>query len=113
MAPTCAVSPGERVARTFANPLNLSYRFQTTPPSRREAADPTVVLYRDRYYLFASKSGGYYGSKDLLDWRLVTSADLPLEDYAPTAVVIGAWLYFMASAPTPKIYRTQDPDSGT
>jgi hypothetical protein len=25
---------------TFANPINIDYRFMITPPSRREAADP-------------------------------------------------------------------------
>lgn len=39
--------------------MNLNYRFMPNEPSRREAADPVVILFKDRYYLFASKSGGY------------------------------------------------------
>ena len=35
-------------------------------PSRREAADPTMVVYKGEYYLFASKSGGYFHSTDLI-----------------------------------------------
>jgi xylan 1,4-beta-xylosidase len=42
---------------TFCNPLDLSYRFWVEEPSRREAADPTIVWFEDRYFLFASKSG--------------------------------------------------------
>ncbi|MDD4827280.1 MAG: carbohydrate-binding protein, partial [Bacteroidales bacterium] len=53
---------------TLCNPMDLSYRFCLDKPSRREAADPTVVWFRDRYYLFASKSGGYWHSKDLAEW---------------------------------------------
>ena len=98
---------------TICNPMNLSYRFMLDTPSRREAADPTMVVYKGEYYLFASKSGGYFHSTDLLNWDLIPTKDLPLEDYAPTAVVMKDTLYFMASAGAPvKIYKTADPKSG-
>ena len=98
---------------TICNPINLSYRFCLDPPSRREAADPTMVPFKGEYYLFASKSGGYFHSKDLINWDLITTNKLPLEDYAPTAVVMKDTLYFMASAsPTVKIFKTADPKSG-
>ena len=98
---------------TIANPMNLSYRFQLDSPSRREAADPTMVVYKDEYYLFASKSGGYFHSTDLMNWDLITTSDLPLEDYAPTAVVMNDTLFFMASHGAPvTIYKTADPKSG-
>lgn len=98
---------------TICNPLNLSYRFCLDAPSRREAADPTLVVYKGEYYLFASKSGGYFHSTDLNHWDLITTKDLPLEDYAPTAVVMNDTLYFMASRGAPlTIYKTADPKSG-
>jgi xylan 1,4-beta-xylosidase len=98
---------------TICNPVNLSYRFALDTPSRREAADPTMVVYKDEFYLFASKSGGYFHSTDLIKWDLITTKDLPLEDYAPTALVMNDTLYFMASAGAPvKIYKTADPKSG-
>jgi len=98
---------------TICNPINLSYRFCLDAPSRREAADPTMVLYKGEYYLFASKSGGYFHSTDLIHWDLITTQDLPLEDYAPTAVVMKDTLYFMASHGAPlTIYKTADPKSG-
>jgi xylan 1,4-beta-xylosidase len=99
---------------TICNPMNLSYRFCLDEPSRREAADPTMVVFRDEYYLFASKSGGYFHSTDLIHWDLITTQDLPLEDYAPTAMVMNDTLYFMASKNDPPliIYKTGDPKSG-
>lgn len=97
---------------TICNPLNLNYRFCLDKPSRREAADPTIVNFRNEYYLFASKSGGYWHSDDLVNWDLITTEDLPLEDYAPTAVVINDTVYFMASSDHPVIYKTADPKSG-
>jgi xylan 1,4-beta-xylosidase len=98
---------------TICNPMNLSYRFCLDTPSRREAADPTMVMYKNEYYLFASKSGGYFHSTDLINWDLITTKDLPLEDYAPTAVVMNDTLYFMASMGAPvNIFKTADPKSG-
>jgi xylan 1,4-beta-xylosidase len=98
---------------TICNPMNLSYRFCLDAPSRREAADPTMITFKNEYYLFASKSGGYFHSTDLIHWDLITTTDLPLEDYAPAAVVMNDTVYFMASAsPTVKIFKTGDPKSG-
>ena len=98
---------------TICNPVNLSYRFCLDAPSRREAADPTMITFKNEYYLFASKSGGYFHSTDLIHWDLITTTDLPLEDYAPTVVEMKDTLYFMASKGAPvTIYKTADPKSG-
>ena len=98
---------------TICNPLNISYRFCLDKPSRREAADPVIVLFKGEYYLFASKSGGYWTSIDLINWDFITSAVLPFEDYAPAVVVMKDTLYFMASGKSPvSIYKTANPKSG-
>ncbi len=96
--------------RTFANPLNLDYRFMVDQPSRREAADPAIVFFGDDYYLFASKSGGYWHSKDLLDWTFVASSGLPIEAYAPAVMVYNNALYYTAC--NIGLYKTTDPKSG-
>ncbi len=97
---------------TFCNPMNLSYRFRPDTPSRREAADPMIVLFQNKYFLFASKSGCYWVSDDLKDWKLITNNVLPWEDYAPTVVAIDDALYFLASGGK-KIYKSIDPIKGT
>lgn len=99
---------------TICNPIDLNYRFCLDEPSRREAADPTIITFKDEYYLFASKSGGYWHSVDLIHWDFITSAELPFENYAPTAVVIQDTVYFMASSPAGqgKIYKTARPKEG-
>lgn len=96
--------------QTICNPMNLSYRFQLDEPSRREAADPTVVLFNNEYYLFASKSGGYWYSSNLKDWVFVQTDEIPTEQYAPTALVINDAMYFMASSNT--IYKAIDLKAG-
>jgi len=99
---------------TLCNPVNISYRFAMEPPSRREAADPSVIWYRDRFFLFASKSGGYWHSKDLNDWIFLQTDQIPVEEYAPTALVIGDTLYFLGSSTElSTLYKSTDPLSGT
>src|SRR3712207_4075913 len=100
---------------TVCNPLNLNYRFALFGRPAREGADPTVVLFKSKYYLFVSKSGGYWSSDDLINWSFITSADLPWEDYAPTAVVMKDTLYFLASTAISKerrIFKTANPETG-
>lgn len=93
---------------TFCNPLNLNYRFQKMSKLVREAADPVLLVYKNDYYLFASKSGGYWWSKDMTDWTLVEATELPLEAYAPAVFEYGGELYFMASS-AKKLYKSRNP----
>jgi len=97
--------------QTFCNPLDLSYRFQPQAPSRREAADPTLVSFQGEFWLFASKSGGCWHSPDLTHWQFLKPTGLPLEDYAPTVEVIHDHMIFTAFG-TPAIFSTADPLKG-
>lgn len=96
---------------TFANPLDLDYRFMPMLPSRRQAADPLVVIHGDEYYLFASKSGGYWVSPDMREWKLVVPTGLPMEDYAPAVVTIAGRLYYTAHKSS-ALFTTDDPKRG-
>ena len=92
-----------------ANPINLNYRFQYDDPGYREAADPVCEYFKGKYYLFASKSGGYWSSPDLADWTYIPCTSIAeLDNYAPTILIRNDSLYFMASGS--KIYRTDNPD---
>ena len=99
--------------KTFCNPLNLNYRFQFTDSlSYREAADPAMIRYKDKYILFVSHSGGYWYSDDMLLWNYLPIKSLPIEDYAPDAIAINDTVYYSASATVRKpFYYTTDPFS--
>jgi beta-xylosidase len=98
---------------TFCNPIDISYRFCLDEPSRREAADPSIVWFKDRYFLFASKSGGYWHSNDLVDWTFIETNEIPVEEYAPTAIAIQDTLYFLASSNEKStLYKSSDPLRG-
>ena len=97
--------------KTYCNPLNLNYRFQYTQGiSYREAADPAMIGYKDKYILFVSHSGGYWISDDMLTWKYLQIESLPIEDYAMDAIVINDTVFYIASAGTRKpFYFTTDP----
>jgi xylan 1,4-beta-xylosidase len=96
---------------TFCNPIDIDYRFMVDTPSRREAADPVITLFNDEYYLFASKSGGYWHSSDLRDWQLVIPEGLPLEDYAPAILILDGRMYYTAHK-SMALYTSDDPIAG-
>ncbi len=97
--------------KTYCNPMDLNYRFQ--PSSRlsyREAADPLITIYKGKYFLYASHSGGSWYSNDMLDWEFIPIKSLPIEDYAPDVITINDTTYYMASSVVKKnIYYTLDP----
>ena len=96
---------------TFCNPMNLNYRFQpTTRMAHREAADPVITIYKGKYFLYASHSGGYWYSDDMLHWEFLPVRSLPIEDYAPDVITINDTTYYMASSAVKKnIYYTLNP----
>lgn len=103
--------------QTFCNPLNLNYRFMKVGDGAgiREAADPVVVEYKNKYYLFASKSSGYWYSENLNDWTFVFISDtvMPIEDYAPGNFVHDDYIYYVGSTHGKgMLYRSNDPDAG-
>lgn len=102
--------------KSFCNPLNLSYKYQHYRSGKvlyahREAADPTLVLFKGRYYLFASMSGGFWHSTDLLTWEYHENKNLEIYSYAPDVRQVGDYLYFSASKRFSKcpILRSREP----
>jgi xylan 1,4-beta-xylosidase len=97
--------------KTFANPIDTDYWFQTGSPSRKETADPAVVLYKDTYYLFASQGHGYWASGDLQSWAHV-NPDWPtpvFQQWAPAVWTMNGALYF---ATPDDVNKTTDAVSG-
>lgn len=106
----------------YCNPLNLEYRMQYAEDERkdgkrifrgfREAADPSMVFFKDKYWLFPSMSGGFWVSEDLAEWQFHKYPDnIPVYDYAPDVTVIGDYIYFCASNSKRNcpFFRSKDP----
>lgn len=104
--------------RYFCNPINVPYKYQFNKDRRRnrisicrETGDPTLVLFKGKYYIFSSMSLGVYVSDDLVTWEYKKlPSNLPLYDYAPDVRVNGEYAYFCASSKDHVCnrYRTKD-----
>ena len=107
----------------YCNPMNLEYKYQfyrklqpegEQPPFKvyREAADPSLILFRDTYFLFPSMTAGFLTSENLHDWEFHEfKGSVPIYDYAPDVRVMGEYMYFSAShmGDNCNFYRAKDP----
>ena len=113
MAMFAAAGCGAKQSPTAINPIDLNYRFSQikNEAPRREAADPEIILYKGKYYLFASKSGGYWQSDDLAGWKYIKfPKGFPTENYAPTVEEINGELVYFASG-CDSFWTTSDPEN--
>ena len=92
--------------RVYCNPVNVPYAYQFKKDPRdqykmtvnREAADPSMVMFQGKYYLFASMTGSVWVSEDMAHWdSYPLPENMPIYDYAPDVRAIGEYLYFTAS----------------
>lgn len=60
---------------TYCNPLNIDYTYMIFNSHRdisyRSGADPAVVEFRGEYYMFVTRSMGYWHSTDLQNWSFI------------------------------------------
>lgn len=70
-----AVHSQETQMSTYCNPLNLDYTYMIynahNDISYRSGADPAVVKFRNEYYMFVTRSMGYWHSTDLFNWTFI------------------------------------------
>lgn len=78
------------VMETYCNPINLDYTYMIynshNDLSYRSGADPAVVEFRGEYYMFVTRSMGYWHSTDLANWTFIKPEKWYFEgSNAPTA----------------------------
>lgn len=61
---------------TYCNPLNVDYTYMIYNAGKdisyRSGADPAVVEFRGEYYMFVTRSNGYWHSTDLQNWNFIS-----------------------------------------
>src|ERR1044071_1136526 len=103
---------------TYCNPIDINYQYnfeqETNAISFRSGADPVIVNHQGEYYLFATISGGWWHSKDLLHWDYVKPNIWPKEDVcAPAVLSVGGTVYLLQSTFERRpIYSTRTPENG-
>lgn len=102
-----AVSQAQQ--KTYCNPINIDYghtpleRF-TVKGKHRTTADPVIVNFQGRFYLFSTNQGGYWWSENLLEWNYLrmnfvgNSGSKQIDSNAPAAFVMKDALYVIASS---------------
>jgi beta-xylosidase len=83
---------------TYCNPIDIGYRYNFEQMnegiSYRSGADPVIVTHKNEYYLFVTISGGWWHSKDLVNWNYVVPDKWPMEDMcAPAAISVRDTLF--------------------
>ena len=72
---------------TYCNPLNVDYTYMIYNSEKnisyRSGADPAVVEFRGEYYMFVTRSHGYWHSKDLQNWDFIKANDWILRAVTP------------------------------
>ena len=66
----------EVVPETYINPLDIDYTYMVYNSSRnisyRSGADPAVIEFRGEYYMFVTRSFGYWHSPNLINFIPMT-----------------------------------------
>lgn len=116
---TTLLKAQEVVPQTYCNPLDIDYTYMVYNSSRnisyRSGADPAVVEFRGEYYMFVTRSFGYWHSTDLVNWEFIKPAQWFFEGCnAPTAFNYKDSVLYFAGDPAGygSILYTDDPKSG-
>lgn len=61
---------------TYCNPIDIDYTYMShyraeRDVSYRSGADPSVVNFKGKYYMFVTRSHGYWVSEDMGHWRFI------------------------------------------
>ncbi|WP_346859008.1 family 43 glycosylhydrolase [uncultured Draconibacterium sp.] len=112
-------STAQQYSETYCNPLDIDYTYMVYNSSRnisyRSGADPAVVEFRGEYYMFVTRSFGYWRSTDLLNWEFIKPVQWFFEGCnAPTAFNYKDSILYFAGDPAGygSILYTDDPKGG-
>jgi hypothetical protein len=116
---TATIQAQEIIPKTYCNPLDIDYTYMVYNSanniSYRSGADPAVVEFRDEYYMFVTRSFGYWHSTDLVNWEFIKPEKWFFEgSNAPTAFNYKDSVIYFAGDPAGygSILYTDDPKSG-
>ena len=109
----------ESISKTYINPLDIDYTYMVYNSAKnisyRSGADPAVVEFRGEYFMFVTRSFGYWHSKDLVNWEFIEPEKWFFEgSNAPTAFNYKDSLVYFAGDPAGygSILYTDDPKKG-
>lgn len=118
----CFSAMAQKKQQTYCNPINIDYGYTPIPNlatqgKHRATADPVIVNFKEKYYLFSTNQWGYWWSSDMYNWNFVPRKFLlPHHDTydelcAPAAFVMKDELYVIGSTHGPSfpIWKSNNP----
>ncbi|MDD7604942.1 MAG: family 43 glycosylhydrolase, partial [Candidatus Limisoma sp.] len=117
----CSLLPVAQNLRndTYCNPLNVDYTYMIYNSAKnisyRSGADPAVVEFRGEYYMFVTRTHGYWHSTDLQNWDFIKPNDwYPQGSNAPAAHNYKDSVLYVCGDPSGcmSVLYTDDPKSG-
>ncbi|MCM4159869.1 1,4-beta-xylanase [Antarcticibacterium flavum] len=110
--------PGSRDYRTYCNPIDIDYTYVAhnsyTGVSYRAGADPAVINFKGKYFMFVTRSYGYWMSTDMSNWEFITPQGWYFNgSNAPAAAVHGDKV-IVAGDPSGRmaVIHTDTPENG-
>lgn len=84
----------KRDFKTYCNPIDIDYTYVAhnshTGVSYRAGADPAVINFKGKYFMFVTRSYGYWVSDDMSNWEFITPQNWYFNgSNAPAAAVHG------------------------
>ena len=108
--------------QTYCNPINIDYGYTPIPNfaeqgKHRATADPVIVNFRNKYFLFSTNQWGYWWSDDMYNWNFVERRFLRERNKvydelcAPAAFVMKDELYLIGSTHGPafSMWKSKNP----
>ncbi|MDA3905524.1 MAG: family 43 glycosylhydrolase [Bacteroidales bacterium] len=79
---------------SYCNPVDIDYSYMThyahKGVSYRSGADPAVINFKGNYYMFVTRSHGYWMSNDMSNWKFIQPQSWYFNgSNAPAAAVLG------------------------
>lgn len=104
---------------TYCNPLNIDYTYMIYNSDKdisyRSGADPAVVEFKGEYYMFVTRSNGYWHSTDLQNWDFIMPDNwYPQGSNAPAAHNYRDSVLYVCGDPSGvmSVLYSDDPKSG-
>ena len=108
--------------KTYCNPINIDYGYTPIPNfaeegKHRATADPVIVNFKGKYFLFSTNQWGYWWSDNMLHWNFVARKFLLPQHKvydelcAPAVFVMKDEMYVIGSThgPTFPIWKSKNP----
>ncbi|WP_338357762.1 family 43 glycosylhydrolase [Yeosuana marina] len=113
------LSETKKSFKTYCNPIDIDYSYMShyrakNKVSYRSGADPAVVNFKGKYFMFVTRSHGYWMSDDMSNWTFIKPQSWYFNGCnAPAAVVKdGKILVYGDPSGSGAVIETDNPELG-